>query len=160
MAYRRSDVNPLNSISSILVLVLGFVLLYFVAKGIFTILAWIAPVLLILTAIFDYRTIIDYGKWIVNLLGRNPLMGIGAIIMTVIGFPVIAGFLFVKALFRKKVNELEKNIQMEREGQFVDYEEVDSQPIEPLELPSMEVEIEPEPEVKNKNKNDYDDLFE
>ena len=156
MAYRRSDINPFNSITSILILVLVFVALSFVVKSVFTILSWVAPVLLVLAAIFDYRTIIDYGKWLMNLLRKDILMGIGAVVLTVVGFPVIAGFLFAKALFRKKVGELEKNMQTQQEGQFVEYEEVESKPLETLELPP----IEPEPRVEPKtNKNDYEDLF-
>lgn len=133
-----------------------FVALYFVAKSVFTILSWVAPVLLILAAIFDYRTIIDYGKWLWNLLRKDILMGIGAVVLTVVGFPVIAGFLFAKALFRKKVGEMEKNMQTEKNGQFVDYEEVESTTYEPLELP----QIEPEPKAQpRRNNNEYEDLF-
>ncbi len=158
MTYRRSDINPFNSITSILVLVLVFVALYFVAKSVFTILSWVAPVLLLLAAIFDYRTILDYGKWVLNLLRKDILMGIGAVVLTVVGFPVIAGFLFAKALFRKKVGELEKNMKTESEGQFVDYEEVDSKPYEPLELPPIEPQ--PRAEPRRNNNNEYEDLFE
>ncbi len=156
MQYRRTDVNPSNSLTGIIFLVLLFVALYFVAKGIFTILSWVAPVLLIITAILDYHTIIDYGKWLWKLLRNNTLMGIGAVVLTVIGFPVIAGFLFAKALFRKKVGQLEKNMREKRDGQFVDFEEVESTTYEPMELPP----IEPQPEPRKSSKNDYDDLFE
>lgn len=156
MAYRRSDINPSNSITSILALVLVFVALYFVAKGVFTVLSWVAPVLLIITAIMDHRTIIDYGKWLWNLLRKNVIMGIGAILLTVVGFPIIAGFLFVKALFRRKIGQLEKNIKTEREGQFVDYEEVESTTYEPLELPPIEPQPKAEP---RREKNDYEDMF-
>lgn len=158
MAYRRSDINPSNSITSILVLVLGFVALYFLAKGVFTILSWVAPVLLIITAILDYRTIIDYGKWLWNLLRKNPLMGVGAIVLTVVGFPIIAGFLFIKALFRKKIGQLEQTMKTERDGQFVDYEEMESTTYEPLELPTIEPEPEPKVEPR-REKNDYEDMF-
>ncbi len=158
MTYRRSDMNPSSSITGILVLVLVFVALFFVAKSVFTILSWVAPVLLLLAAIFDYRTILDYGKWVLNLLRKDILMGIGAVVLTVVGFPVIAGFLFAKALFRKKVGDLEKNMKTKSEGQFVDYEEVDSKPYEPLELPPIEPQ--PRAEPRRNNNNDYEDLFE
>ena len=156
MTIRRSDINPFNSITSILVLVGIFVALSFLVTGIFKLLSWAAPVLLILTAIFDYRTIVDYGRWLFNLLRKDVLMGIGALILTVIGFPIIAGFLFVKALFRRKIGQLEKNMNQERQGEYVEYEEVESTTYEPIELPP----IEPEPRATpRKERNDYEDMF-
>ncbi len=161
MQYRRTDVNPFNSIRSILILVLFFVALFFIARGIFTILSWVAPVLLILALIFDYKTIIDYGKWLGRLVQKDILMGIGAIVLTVVGFPVIAGFLFFKALLRRKVGQVKRNMEEKVEGQYIEFEEVDSTPYEPMELPPLRSEQpEPQPEPRQKPKNDYDDLFE
>ena len=64
MSRRKIDVNPFNSISSILILVLLFVGLFFVAKSIFTILSWVAPIMLIATLIIDHKVVLGYGKWL------------------------------------------------------------------------------------------------
>ncbi|MEO0776858.1 MAG: hypothetical protein AAFW73_20305 [Bacteroidota bacterium] len=163
MQYRRTDINPFNSIRSILFLVLFFVALFFVARGIFTLLSWVAPVLLILTLVLDYKTIIDYGKWLGRLIRKDLLMGVGAIILTVVGFPVIAGFLFFKALIRRKVGQVKKDMEERAAGQYIEFEEVESTTYEPLELPPLDTpqaEPEPQPETRRSTKNDYDDLFE
>ena len=159
---RSNDVNPLNSIVSILFLVMIFVGLFFVAKAIFTLLAWVAPILLVLAAIFDYNTILDYGKWLWNLLRTNVLVGIGAVLLTIFGFPVIAGFLFVKAWVRRKVVQMEKGMEQQQEGEYVEFEEVESTTYEPIELPPIQTKAEPEPRPKPEQrtkKNDYEDLF-
>jgi cytochrome b subunit of formate dehydrogenase len=154
--YRKKiDVNPFNSITSIIILVLFFMALYFIAKSVFTILAWIAPVLLIGALIIDYKVVLNYGKWIVNLLKKNILMGIGAGLLTFFGFPVIAGFLFVKALLSKKVNSMKQEVERRQQGEFVDYEELDSTPIE---LPKIEEK--PRPKQKLPRDDNYDQFFE
>ncbi len=154
MQYRRKiDVNPFNSITSILFLVLIFVGLYYVAKGIFTILAWLSPVLLIGALIIDHRVVVGYCKWLYNLLLKNPLLGIGAILLTFFGFPVIAGFLFAKSLLYRKVRELKDNYEQQTQGEFVDYEEIEDEPPVRLNLPNME-------RPRRKDEGEYDQYFE
>ena len=153
MTYRKKiDVNPFNSITSILVMVVAFVALYWIASSIFTLLAWLAPVLLLATAVIDYKIILNYGKWILNLLKTNMVMGIGAVLLTFFGFPVISGFLFVKALLYRKVNKLTEDMRQREEGEFVDFEEVDSTPT--LELPPIKKE------APKQRRSDYEDFFE
>jgi len=110
-----------------------FILLFFMMRGIFTILAWAAPFLLIAALLINYRTIINFGKWLYRLITRNPIVGIVAVILCVFGFPVVAGFLFGKSLLDRKVRSLldERNPQDE----FVDYEEISN---ESLELKQLE----------------------
>ncbi len=145
----RVEGNPFSSITSVLFLVLAFVALYFIATGIFKILAWLAPVMLIATLIIDYKVVVNYGKWIVSLLSRNPLMGIGAILLTFFGFPIVAGFLLGKALVKKKVGKMTQEFQKRQEGEYTDFEEVDSRP-SVLDLPSME---------PRHDYNEYEDLL-
>ncbi|MEM9922104.1 MAG: hypothetical protein AAF990_28630 [Bacteroidota bacterium] len=154
--YKKIDVNPFNSITSILFLVLVLVGLYFIAKGVFTILSWLAPVLLILALVLNYRVVLNYGKWLINLLQKNILMGLGAILLTVVGFPVIAGFLAVKAYLYRKVDQFQSQAEQKVAGEYVDFEEVDEIPETPLELPPLERPRRPSAE---KDDNDYDRFF-
>lgn len=147
--------NPLGSFGAIVVLTIFLVALFFIAKGIFTILSWAAPVLLILTAIFDYTVITDYGKFIWNLLKTQPLWGIIAIILTIVGFPIVSGFLFFKAYARKSL----KNYQKSQEPKYADYEEVTSTEVKEdtdfLELKRPEAK----PLENKKQGSEYDELF-
>lgn len=158
MSRRKIDVNPFNSISSILILVLLFVGLFFVAKSIFTILSWVAPIMLIATLIIDHKVVLGYGKWIFNLLKENFLMGAGAVLLTVFGFPVISGFLLAKALLYRKVNKMKEAYETQSQGEYAEYEEV--QEVEeikekPLELPRLEKEEQP----RAQSNNEYEQLF-
>lgn len=101
------------------------VLLFFFMKGVFSILAWAAPFLLLASLIINYRTVVNFLKWIYELLFRNPIMGIVTLVLMFFGFPVVAGFLFGKSIFDRKVKLLvEAN---NRENEFIEYEEVDDQ---------------------------------
>jgi predicted membrane protein len=130
------------------------VAMFFIAKGIFTVLSWVAPLLLILTAVFDYTVIIDYGKFLLKLLKENLLFGIIGIILTIIGFPIVSGFLFFKAYARKKLKDYTK----QQQPKYVDYEEIKKEDeVEFLDLKKIESR---RPVVEPKKKdNDYDDLF-
>lgn len=153
MTYRKKvDVNPFNSITSILFLVLIFIAFYWLATGIFKLLTIAAPFLLIATLIIDYNVVLNYGKWLWNLLLKNPLMGIGGILLTFFGFPVIAGFLLVKALLMRKVNKMKQDYETEQKGEYVDYMEVDDEPDVRIELPEID-------KPKKRNNEDYDQFF-
>jgi len=140
-----------GSIGGIILLILGFVVLFFVAKGIFTILSWVAPVLLILTLIIDYTVITGFGKFIINLFKNNILTGILAVLLTVIGFPIVAGFLFFKSILKRKIGKIIDD-QAPKEI-YADYEVVEEEEEDFLELPKIDKKIE------DVDDNEYDDLF-
>jgi len=161
MTNRRIDINPGNSLGGILLMVFIFVALYFIAKSIFTLLSWLAPVLLIGTAIINYKVLTGYGKWLFNLLKKNPLFGILAIIMTVVGFPVVAGFLFAKALLYRKADQMKQEYETQTQGELIDYEEIEEDTIVPLELPPIK---RTQPKVRQNPKNpppnnEYEQFF-
>lgn len=146
-----------NGILGFIFMVLVLVGLFFIAKGIFTLLAYASPVLLVGALIINYKTVLNYLKFILSLLQRNVLSGIVAIIFSVIGFPVLAGVLFGKALFDRKIRRLQQAHANEQASEYVDYEEVikpeRSQRNDGLELPPLE-----KPEAEKKD-NRYEKLF-
>jgi len=160
MAQRKIDINPFNAIGAILMLILVFWGLSLAFSLIFKVMAWAAPFLLIGAAIVDYTVITDFVKWIVRMLKENPLMGIAGILLTFFGFPIIAGFLFGKAVLRKKVRKMASKYDEEVNGKVVDFEEVEED-YETLELPNRRERPEPEP-IRQKPKDstgDYEQLF-
>ena len=153
MANRRKvDINPFNSIASILILVFIFFALYWVASSVFWLLTKLSPILLIGALIIDYNVVLNYGKWMWNLLKKNPVMGIGAILLTVFGYPIIFGFLFGKALLYRKVNKMKKEHDIRKNGEFVEYEEIKEEPKIRLELPNFE-------KPKQEKGGDYEQFF-
>jgi uncharacterized membrane protein YccC len=144
----------LNGIIGFVVLVGILVLLFFVAKGLFSILSLAAPVLIALALIINYKTVVNYLRFMLGLLRRNVLGGIIAIILSVVGFPILSGVLFGKAILDRKVKRLQEARKADEQGEEVDYEEVIRPEREDsLKLPQME---KPKPEPKE---NPYKDLF-
>jgi len=143
-----------NGIIGFAFMVIIFVALFFVAKGVFTVLSWIAPVLILLALLINYRTVLNYLKFMLSLLQRNPLGGILGILLSFFGFPILAGVLFGKSILDRKVKKLQEAYQAEKEGEFVEFEEI----IKPgretkLDLPPLEKQ------APGKKDNQYEDLF-
>jgi hypothetical protein len=149
MSYRKKINSPFSSFTNILFLLLFFMALFFIARGVFWILSWVSPFLLIGALLLDYSVVLNYGKWLINLVKNKLLIGIVAIILTVIGFPVVAAFLFGKALFKKKLKDIKAKHEKEQQGEYVDYEELENKNTT-LELPQMK------PKEKQ---SEYDRLF-
>ncbi|HOY11497.1 MAG TPA: hypothetical protein PLY70_00090 [Saprospiraceae bacterium] len=146
--------NPLGSFGAIIAMIAVLLLLFFIAKGVFTILSFIAPVLLILALFFDYTVVTDYLKFIGQLFKEKPLFGVLASILTVVGYPVVFGFLFFRAFARKSLKSAIKKAEEAQRPKYSEYEEVKDEE-EFLTLPNVEKES-----VKSKkNDNDYEDLF-
>src|SRR5688572_14674470 len=144
----------LNGIIGFAFMVLVFVALFFVAKGVFTVLAWIAPVLIILALLINYRTVLNYLKFMLGLLQRNPVGGIIGILLSFFGFPILAGVLFGKSILDRKVKKLKEAYQAEKDGEFVEFEEIiKSERETKLDLPPLEKQ------APVKKDNQYEDLF-
>ncbi len=123
--------NPVNSIVGIVLMIVFLIGMFYVAQFVFRILYFLAPFMLIATLIINYRVVTGYLQWVLALVKRNPVMGIGAGILTVLGFPIISAFLLVKALMLKKVDQAQEQARIRREGELIDYEEVDSEELVP-----------------------------
>jgi len=147
--------SPFGMFGPILALTLFFVMLFFLAKGVFWILSWVAPVLLLATAIIDYKTITDYIQFLFKLLKDNPLLGLVGIVLTIVGFPVVSGFLFFKALARRAIKK--RMGPAKEKEEYADYEEVEDEVEDFLELP--EVEKIQSQKGRQGDTNEYEDLF-
>jgi hypothetical protein len=120
-----------NTWGGLIVLIVLLVLLFFIARGIFKLLSFVAPILLIAAAIIDHTVIVGYVHWLVKLLKRNVLIGLGAIVLSIVGFPVVSAFLLGRALMNRKVKSMERQSRVERDGELIDYEELEP----PVEMP-------------------------
>ena len=157
MANNFNSQFKVNGVVGILVLVAFFIALFYISKAIFFVLSWVAPLLLVAAFIINKSVVINYGKWIVNLFKKNPLYGIGAALFTLIGYMLVFPFLFAKALFKKKINEVAQEFEKRTKGESVDieYEEISSQPKieETLELPRLDQR------KQKQQRSDYDQMF-
>ena len=146
-----------NGIVGLLFFLLVLIALYYVAKGVFTLLMWLTPVLLVAALIIDYRSVVGFVKWIGSLFQRNAILGVVVALLAVVLYPLTSGFLFVKALASKKIRSVREDFARRRDGEFVQHEEMSSRPTR-LDLNA------PLPERRRTNDNrteeaDYEELF-
>ena len=156
MRYRRSFdavTNPLNALASVLVMVLLILGLFYLAQFILKLLWYAAPVAFVASLIIDHKVFLNYAYWLGGLLRRRTLVGVAILILSLIGFPFLALYFLGKALFRKKVKQVQEDIRIRREGELIDYEDLDS---EPLDLPHR---LEQRREEQPRRRTDYDNLF-
>lgn len=100
---------------------------FYIAKGVFTILSWVAPVLLIIALILNYKVVLNYGKWLIKLLTTNTLYGVVMCLVTIFGFPLVTAWLCFKAVLSYKLKQQSGNDNRDDEQGYIDYEEVDSE---------------------------------
>lgn len=161
MSNRQFNAKSSGGFNIIPVLIFGIffmVALFYVAKLALTILWYLVPVLIIATLFIDHKVIMNYGKWLFALLGKNPILGVIATLLSIAGAPVVSLFLFGKAMLKKKVKDMKKQFETETEGEFVDYEEVKPENEGWVELPTPKVR-EKKKQTRRPNKNEYEDLF-
>ncbi|TVR86808.1 MAG: hypothetical protein EA411_09385 [Saprospirales bacterium] len=135
--------DPVSTIISLVMLVLFFMLLFFVARGVFRLLTWLAPFLFIATLILDYRVVVDYGKYLYRTLNRSAFWGIVMTVLTIVGFPVVVAFLFGKALLFKRAEKTQRDLEEDQEGEYIPYEEVEEEEPEDdefIDLPEFQKE--------------------
>lgn len=155
--------SPFGSFGPLVGLIIFIAIAYFMVKGVFAILGFLAPFLLVGAAILDYTVITDFGKFMLKLLKENPLMGLVAILLVMIGFPVVFGFLFFKAYARRKFKNFAEKVEKEK-GRFDEYEEVKSNSKQTEEddfliLPKIEKPVTNTRTTSEQKGNDYNDLF-
>lgn len=157
--------GPFGMIGSIIMLILGLLLTYMVIKGVFTLLFWLSPILLIAGIAIDPKGALNIGKSFFNLAKKNPLIPFGIIILSALWFPVVpgvigalaGGFLLGKYFVKKKIkNVFDQHAPQEAEETevFVEYEEVVEEE-DFLKLPDVEIKAEPQ----SRSGNEYDNMF-
>lgn len=148
--------GPLGFLGPLLILTVFFAILFFIARGIFKLLAFVTPVLLIITLILDYRVVADFLQSVWNLLKKSPLTGILAIGLGIFVYPVIVGYLFFKALGKRNMKKMYETIDKDK-NTYTDYEEVEDvvEDTSFLELPQLNKKGEKPAQEENK----YDRLF-
>lgn len=145
-------VFTLGRTNPFIVLAILFVVMFslvWIVKGLYSLLALAFPFLMIATAIINYRVILGFGKWMLNLFKSNPLMGVLAVLFTLIAHPLVAGFLLLRALGTRGQKGAEDYYDLKK-GQYVSYEEVEEEDF--LDLSDVK---QSKAEIDNK----YKDLF-
>jgi len=148
-----------GGILGILMVVVVVMLAWFAVKSIWSILLFVAPVLFIATLFMKRSVIVDYVKFIGKTFKENPGKGFLYGAGSVVGYPLVSAYLFVKALMLYQIEKRfgKKEEEEEEEEKFTEYEEVEEQEVEEedfLDLPEIE-----KAEPMKESNNEYDDLL-
>jgi len=122
-----------NPIVLLVGVVLVVALLFYVAKKILGLLAWAAPFILLAALIINYKVVLGYAKWLISTVKTNPLFGIAAILLSIIGFPLVSIFLLLRALSSKGIGTATES--------FTKYEEVDDDFLDISEIKEYEKRV-------------------
>lgn len=152
--YRKVKIDTGTMIVSALVMILFFVGMFYIVGGIWKLLTWAAPVLLLIALILDYKTVLNYGKWLLSLVRRNPLTGIGAIILSVILYPLVFTYLLARAYLSKKIRKMQSDYETRQQGEYTEFEVIEERPLE-IDNPPVRRTTEEPPRPRT----DYDNLF-
>ena len=141
--YTLGRTSPLTVLLIFTLLIISF---YWLTRGLFALLAWAFPVIMIATAVINYRVILGYGQWIWDTFKRNPLFGIGISFITVIAHPFVGLYLLFRAINSKSGGQTSSP---RLKGDYIQYEELDEDFLDLSEIKQSKKDI-----------NDkYNDLF-
>ena len=104
-----------NGWYGLVILFVVLILLFFMVRTLFSLLYWLSPVLLILTLIFDYKVVINFAKWVWKLFRTNFLYAVLIVVLSIIGFPILTGGLFVNAFMNWRIRRTKKKFGIPEE---------------------------------------------
>ncbi len=109
-----------SALIGLLVFALFVYLLFKLAAFAFQVLYYVGPVLLVVAYFVDKETVIGFFRWLGGAFRQNPLLGLLYAVLAVVAYPLVCGWLFVKALLkrtlRRKLADLEA--QMRAQGKY------------------------------------------
>lgn len=138
--------------------------MFYLLQGLYKILVYIAPGLLILTLLINWKVVANAGQQFIQLFTRRPLMGLIVAALSVVLFPVLTLYWLLAALASKRVEQIQRNFgamggspfgpfqaagKQASQDDFVDFEEIESKPAN-----------KPTEGKDKKTDNPYQDLFE
>lgn len=146
--YKSFTIGRTNPFLALLFLFIIMFSLFWVAKGIYSLLSLVFPVMIIATAIINYRVLFGFGKWLLQTLRSNPLMGIAAIVFTVVAHPLVGAYLLFRAISTRGEKSVEEQHELKK-GEYIQYEEVEDDFLDLSEIKKSGEEVD----------NKYKDLF-
>jgi len=120
---RRSyNINPLVGV----IFFIGFlVMVYYLLKGFFYVVYFGAPLIVLGVLIVDYRLFVDHFKKLIVNVKREPLTGALWFIINILALPIVALWLLMIGILKRKVRKAERQTDQQRMGEYVSYEIVE-----------------------------------
>ena len=144
--YRTFSLGRINPLVALLTFVMIIITLFWLAKGVLTLLSWAFPVVIIATAIINHRVILGYGRWVWDNFKSSPIRGLVIAAFTVLAHPIVGFYLLFRAISSKSEGNQNRQI---RKGEFIEYEEVNEDFLDLSDIKKSKDQID----------NKYKDLF-
>lgn len=170
---RQTQSRPIISSRSIIgilgIVVIGFIL-YTLFKSLLWVLGLLTPFLFIGALVLDYKVVTGFVSRIINGFKTKPGFSILAALATFFAFPLVAAYLFAKALISRKL----VSVAGQKNKGYADYEVVEEQEEDEDFLDLPELEKVPSTQSRSTNQsqssksstnsgntssNEYEDLF-
>lgn len=123
----NSSNNMGNTILAGMVLIGFFLLFFWIARGVFQLLSYAAPVMLVVTLIVRYQVVTEFAKWLWSKVKSEPMVGILYVLLTAVGFPIVSAYLLFKALASRRLDQVREAYenQYERPVEYTEYEVIE-----------------------------------
>jgi ABC-type antimicrobial peptide transport system permease subunit len=123
----RFDNNPWGVILGLIIFLAVLFGMFWLAGQIMRLLWIIFPLFVIGAALLDYKVIVGYFRWLKKTTKKNLPLGIAAILLSVIGFPVVSVFWFWQAyrnysLRKQRKSDAGDPLEL---GEYIDFEELE-----------------------------------
>lgn len=141
---------------------------YYIVQGLYSILLWAAPALLVLALIINWRVFPDTVKAWFRTLNDYPLSALLQLAFAILVFPFFSLYIFLKAIGYRQMERFRRQFgepnPSHEEETFVEFEELESTPKKASseqETPPAQI-IEPaqqSPTPEKGKQNPYDSFF-
>ncbi len=148
--FKSYNLGKTNPLMFLVAFVFALLAIYWLAKGVFTILTWAFPIVVIATAVINYRVLLGYGRWVIDNFKRSPIFGIVIAVLTLMAYPFVGLFLLYRAISSKSKPEQQHRSESSQ-GDYIKYEEVEQEE-DFLDLSEIE-------KSKEEIENRYDEFF-
>lgn len=158
---KRNSAGTIGGVVFLLFMVVVGWLIFSAVKGIFSLLAFAAPIFLIMALVLNHTVVTDYFRKLIKTLKEDTGKGLIYVAGTVIGYPFVAAWLAFKAYTKRTLGSKKTSASKNDKEDYIKYEEVDDGSEDDfLELPDLEeVKQTRSPGSGNTKDNSYDDLF-
>lgn len=150
---QRSSAGMVGGIIFLLFMLLMGYIVFKAVSGVYAILAFVAPFLLIMALVLNHTVVTDFFKGLIKTLKQDTGKGLIYTAGTVIGYPFVAAWLAFRA-YTKRGSKRKKEPVAKEDKEYIKYEEVEDEDF--LELPDLE-EVKQKP--SSSSDGSYDDLF-
>lgn len=125
MIYRNKEIGFASLIVLLLFFAAFMVGLFYLMKGLYYIMLYVAPILAISILFLDYRSYTAFGRWLRRKYKRDILSGLTWTLVCIAGFPFVLFILLYRALFLRGIESTttKKTPHPKRRDEYLEYHE-------------------------------------